>query len=77
MRTPLLLAALLPILGGCAALTAERLPVCDGQARRPANPHGSVLLPPAPPAPKQPVGPTVDPAERDGPRADSATGGCV
>lgn len=59
MRTPLILAALLPLLGGCAALTADRLPVCDGQARRPANPYGSVLLPPASvePEPAEPAEP--------------------
>ncbi|MET3835202.1 hypothetical protein ABIB58_000521 [Brevundimonas sp. UYEF29] len=77
MRKLLLLAALLPLVGGCASLTADRLPVCDGQARRPANPHGSVLLPAAPPAPEQPVGPAVDPAELAEPLTDSATGGCV
>ena len=33
-------------LAGCAA-SAQRLPVCDGQARRPANPSGSVLAPTA------------------------------
>lgn len=44
MRTPFLIAALLPLIAGCAHLGADRLPTCDGQARRPANPHGSVLL---------------------------------
>ncbi|MGX5636854.1 hypothetical protein ACWKV8_10760 [Brevundimonas diminuta ATCC 11568] len=74
MRTPLLLAALLPLVGGCASLTADRLPVCDGQARRPANPHGSVLLPPAV---EQPVGLPVDPAEPSDSSTDIATGGCA
>ena len=73
MRTPLLLAALLPLVGGCATLTADRLPVCDGQARRPANPYGSVLLPPALAAPE----PTADPVGTSTTPADSATGGCA
>ena len=30
-------------LGGCAFLSGPDLPTCDGTARRPANPHGSVL----------------------------------
>jgi type IV secretion system protein VirB7 len=41
----LILAALM--VGGCATSSASRLPVCDGQHRRPANPHGSVLDVPA------------------------------
>lgn len=77
MRRLFLIAALLPLVGGCATLTADRLPVCDGQARRPANPYGSVLLPPAPPAPEPPIAPATDPSERDEPQADSATGGCA
>lgn len=71
MRTLVLLAALLPLLGGCAGLTADRLPVCDGQARRPANPYGSVLLPPAAPEP------AADPADSSGVPTDGATGGCA
>lgn len=36
-------------LGGCASLPGPDLPTCDGTARRPANPHGSILSPePAP-----------------------------
>jgi hypothetical protein len=73
MRTPLLLAVLLPLLGGCAGLTADRLPVCDGQARHPANPYGSVLLPPAPAAPE----PTADPMDSTASPTDGATGGCA
>jgi hypothetical protein len=38
---PLLLVALL--LSGCAAQSGK-LPVCDGQHRRPANTYGSVLV---------------------------------
>lgn len=73
MRTRLLLAALLPILAGCASLTANRLPVCDGQARRPANPYGSVLLPPAPAAPE----PAADPVDSSESPTGGATGGCA
>ncbi len=73
MRTPLLLATLLPLVGGCGTLTADRLPVCDGQARRPANPYGSVLLPPASAAPE----PAPDPVGSSAAPADSATGGCA
>ncbi len=32
-------------LGGCASLSGPDLPTCDGTARRPANPYGSVLAP--------------------------------
>nr|WP_313391192.1 hypothetical protein [Brevundimonas diminuta] len=32
-------------LGGCASLPGPDLPTCDGAARRPANPHGSILSP--------------------------------
>jgi len=40
---------LLLILGlaGCAAPALVAGPICDGKARRPANPHGSVLNPSA------------------------------
>lgn len=34
-------------LGGCAGLSRPDLPTCDGSARRPANPHGSILVPSA------------------------------
>lgn len=77
MPKSLRLAALLPLLAGCITPMAERLPVCDGQARRPANPYGSVLQPPAPSAPERPVDPGADPAEpSDSPTADT-TGGCT
>jgi hypothetical protein len=75
MRTPLLLAALLPLVGGCATLTADRLPVCDGQARRPANPYGSVLLPSAP-APAAPEA-AADSAELPELPTNGAAGGCA
>lgn len=73
MRTLVLLAALLPLLGGCASLMADRLPVCDGQTRRPANPYGSVLLPSAPAAPE----PAADSADSPEAPTDGATGGCA
>lgn len=37
---PLLLVLLLT---GCATTNAQKLAVCDGKHRRPANPYGSVL----------------------------------
>jgi hypothetical protein len=54
---PLLLMLLLS-LAGCAALSENAAPGCHG-ARRPANPHGSVLAPDAA-APKTP--PAAPPA---------------
>jgi hypothetical protein len=42
----LLMGGLCLALGACAAAT-QTLPTCNGQHRRPANPNGSVLLPPA------------------------------
>ena len=42
----LLLAGLI-LLGACAHRGDPALPTCDGSARRPANPHGSVLTPQA------------------------------
>ena len=46
MRLPtiLILGALLA-LGGCATTTADKLAVCDGKHRRPANLYGSVFDP--------------------------------
>jgi len=41
---PLLFAGLM-LLGACAHRGDPALPTCDGSARRPANPHGSVLAP--------------------------------
>jgi hypothetical protein len=32
-------------LSSCASLSSPDLPTCDGTARRPGNPHGSVLSP--------------------------------
>lgn len=60
-------------LGGCAGLARPDLPVCDGANRRPANPHGSILIsspssvPPAPPTARA-VSPTSP---------EAATGGCA
>lgn len=61
MTLPRLLFACLA-LGGCATSDAPSLPICDGAARRPANPHGSILAPAAPPTPDQPVEPTAPPS---------------
>lgn len=71
-----------PLILGLAALASAcahgdpALPVCDGLARRPANPHGSVLT--APPMPAAAVGADAADVEVDG--AGSArreTGGCA
>lgn len=44
--TPRLILLACAALGGCAGLSRPDLPTCDGSARRPANPHGSILTPP-------------------------------
>lgn len=50
------------LLGGCAHDRGALLPTCDGSARRPANPHGSVLSPPAsPPVAEPPSAPVTTP----------------
>jgi len=49
-------------LGGCAGLARPDLPVCDGAARRPANPHGSILMSPPAPTPVLSTPPTERPA---------------
>lgn len=77
MPKSLPLAALLPLLAGCVTPMAERLPVCDGQARRPANPYGSVLPSPEAPAPERPVDMRTDPAEPSDPPTTDTTGGCA
>lgn len=38
------------LLAGCATGRVDPAPTCDGRDRRPANPYGSILLPPSPPA---------------------------
>ena len=51
LRLVLILSALL---GGCATGRTDAPATCDGRDRRPANPHGSILVastPAAPPAP--------------------------
>lgn len=48
MISRLLLVALALVSAGCAHRDPPA-PVCDGLARRPANPHGSVLVPDAAP----------------------------
>ena len=62
----ILLAGLM-LLGACAHRGDPALPTCDGSARRPANPHGSVLAPQAP----RPAAPAADAA------ANSDAGGCA
>ena len=62
------------LLGACAAFDPDALPVCDGQARRPANPHGSVLSPPADSgAPAAPAAP----AKAEAVQPDLSMGGCA
>jgi len=51
---------------GCARPEAP-LPICDGAARRPANPHGSILTP----------APDIAPVGEDGANAASPSGGCA
>ncbi|WP_292029768.1 hypothetical protein [Brevundimonas sp. UBA2416] len=66
-------------LGGCAGLARPDLPVCDGAARRPANPHGSILMSPSAPTPvspapraERPAAPTPAPTS-----PETASGGCA
>ncbi len=59
-----LLFAGLMLLGACTHRGDPALPTCDGSARRPANPHGSVLAPQTEP-------PSVPEA------VSSNTGGCA
>lgn len=55
-------------LAGCAATGRDKLAVCDGKHRRPANVHGSVLTPtpeappPAAQAPKPNILSAIQPA---------------
>lgn len=55
-------------LGGCASLSGPDLPTCDGTARRPANPHGSVLSPDPTTSPEAAAATEAEPAQ---------TGGCA
>lgn len=45
------------LMSGCATNRADTPPGCDGRERRPANPHGSILIasPPGAPAPGDPI----------------------
>lgn len=73
MTFRLVLIALGVILGGCAGLHSIEPPGCGSGPRRPANPHGSVLVPsPAPVALPEAVSETM-------PEADPAPdlGGCT
>lgn len=69
--TPRLLLAALVLLSACAH-GEPRLPRCDGLARRPANPHGSILTEAA--TPLTPAAPPTVPASVEPP---SAAGGCA
>lgn len=51
---PILLAVLM-LLSACAHQGDPALPICDGSARRPANPHGSVLTPRSEPQPAEAI----------------------
>ncbi|MBB5746551.1 hypothetical protein [Brevundimonas variabilis] len=55
MIARLILIAGLILVSGCVHRGGSDLPTCDGSARRPANPHGSVLAPQAEPRPASPV----------------------
>ena len=72
----LLLAGLM-LLGACAHRGDPALPTCDGTARRPANPHGSVLAPWAEPRPAEAavnVGPDAGPDAGRNRSTDAPTG---
>jgi hypothetical protein len=66
-------------LGGCAGLSRPDLPICDGASRRPANPHGSILMSPSAPSPVLPTPPTASPpAPTPAPTSpEAAAGGCA
>lgn len=68
-RMTLLMALIL--LASCAHRT-DGLPVCDGAHRRPANPHGSVLVVPV----DTPLQAIAQPGTDSAP-ADVPTGGCA
>lgn len=55
-----LLCLTLITLAGCAALGRTDVPRCEDGPRRPANPHGSVLMPAALPPPGADVAITSD-----------------
>jgi hypothetical protein len=50
MKTTSILVLVALATSGCATSPSSSLPACDGKHRRPANPHGSVLVAPAPAA---------------------------
>lgn len=62
-----LLLILASALGACATAPDDVPPVCDGRDRRPANPHGSILLP----------SPTIATDAETPPEHPSSTGGCA
>lgn len=62
----LTLAAAATVLAGCASLGRDDAPVCDGRHRRPANPHGSTLVPAPTPALSEPPAPAPAPSTGGG-----------
>lgn len=65
------LALVAALLGGCAVTGGDRLAVCDGKHRRPANPNGSVLSPSAAERPQASADVSAPP-----PRAAVPIGSC-
>jgi type IV secretion system protein VirB7 len=61
MKTLPILILIAMAASGCATSSADKLPVCDGKHRRPANPNGSVLDPSSPPTGTGPAAPAVAP----------------
>ena len=55
------------LLGAGCAHPERPLPICDGAARRPANPHGSILTP----------APEAAPVRDDAADAATPAGGCA
>ena len=90
MNTPILVRALACLftvgqLVGCASLSSDGAPRCDGRERRPANPWGSVLDDPAdaipqsdaalgPPSPS--LAPAAEPSAPAAPDRPLKSGGC-
>ena len=57
-RTIIIFLGVAAVLSGCAQLKREpSAPICDGKHRRPANVHGSVLMPTE--GGPEPIGPSA------------------
>lgn len=67
---PLLLVLLLT---GCATTNTQKVAVCDGKHRRPANPYGSVLPTAALPGESAPASAAASAKPGEPPTAPSAT----